>query len=109
MNEICAVCLDEGDGGQVSVGGLPIEWSGLDICVSGYGSAICEGLFTRPDLFPEFVPALNPSGIFDRVEGLVERYRKVYLEVAAMNPIEPMPDIANIWSALLIGRPRAAQ
>jgi hypothetical protein len=105
INEICAVStLTASDERGKSLADLSIEWIGMDIVVSGYGSAICEGVFARPDLFPEFLPALNPFGLFAPMTGFLERYRGSYLQASATNDIEPMPDIPSIWSALLIGR-----
>ncbi|POZ49557.1 hypothetical protein [Methylovulum psychrotolerans] len=66
-----------------------IQWLGVDVFFSGYGSILEQGIFAKPDLFPEFIIRLNMNGLFDLGSDFVSSYIDEYIEVSEAHNLEP--------------------
>jgi hypothetical protein len=75
-----------------------LECLGIDCICLGEWSVIRDGVFARPDQFPETIPKLNPWGLLTSdsdCKELVDRY----LELSATEIVEPLkdnPEFANV-------------
>lgn len=72
-------------------------WLGVDICVSGYGSALAQGLYLRPDLFEEFSAILTVDGLLPDDADILSRYRRTYVERMEAHNLEIMPANDSLW------------
>jgi len=74
---------------------LDIEWLGVDIDYSGYGSLLREGIFRKTTLFADFINHLNSNGLFNDDKNMMEKYITSYSEIALHNNIESINDLTT--------------
>lgn len=84
-----------------------INLLGLDVFVSGYGSALLEGVYTRPDLFALFTPKLNESGLLPTNWDLVRQYISAVKQISVEHSLETFPDSEALWHVISIAKPIA--
>ena len=49
-----------------------------------------EGIFTKSELFPNYVSRLNANGLFDIKGELIDGYIEAYVKASQSNMIEPL-------------------
>lgn len=81
-----------------------ITWLGGDIFVSGYGSALAQGLYIRPDLFEEFSTRLTVNGLLPDDADILSHYRRAYTERMNAHNLEIMPQNDSLWYVVKVGR-----
>jgi hypothetical protein len=80
------------------------EFLGLDYYIDGYGSIIRLGIFTKPEVFPEAIEALNLRGLFDTQEDL-KNYLRLYAERCRHHNLEIIDSEKMNRSPLSVCRP----
>ena len=104
-NEICAIYASRSLGStKETTISEQVSWLGIDLYVTGYGSAIKQGFFAKPELFLEFSEKINRFGLFNIGDGVLRKYRKHLSQVARQNNLEVMPDIDELWCQIAVGR-----
>lgn len=89
---------------------MDIDWLGIDIYYSGYGSQLKEGIFNKAILFNDFIEKINSHGLFENDKSLIEAYTDRYNEVSADNNLELMHDIDFVLRDLIrVGRVKRGQ
>jgi hypothetical protein len=82
-NELVAIASDKDLASEIlSKEGVNYSVIGCDLYCEGYGSAIREGIFTKPELFMEFSKDLNKNGVFDSDYSLMNKYIDSYKAIA---------------------------
>jgi hypothetical protein len=79
-------------------------WLGVDIYVSGYGSALAQGLYIRPDLFEGSSTCLTVDGLLPDDADILSHYRRAYTERMNTHNLEIMPQNDSLWYAVKVGR-----
>ena len=108
-NEICRVSvrpfltISRSNDDNLSMGAR----SGVDIYVSGYGSALAQGLYIRPDLFEEFSSLLTVNGLIPDDADILSRYRRAYAERMKAHNLEIMPANDSLWHAVKVEKVNA--
>jgi hypothetical protein len=89
-NEIIAIYADRFAEGRIPVFDAPRTsvHLGVDVFQSGFGSLIREGVFVRPDLFPDFVAKVNENGLFDDDGHTANEYMEKYKSIQEGQNIE---------------------
>ena len=77
-----------------------IIWYGYDIVALGNSSILIEGLFTRPDIFENYIKKLNCHGLFDDLS-VFDEYVAFYKAQAALGTVielieDPYP-VEAVW------------
>ena len=76
--------------GFVTLFSQNIHWIGFDCISLGWWSLLREGIFLRPDAFPEWIEFLGPEGLFAH-SNTIESYAKAYEVNAGLGLVEPIP------------------
>jgi len=87
LNEIIYITLNTKNDGGFEPG--KNVFMGLDYYVDGCGSVLRLGLFTKPQIFTEFVSNLNGFGLFNTSEKLLE-YIRTYAALCEKEGLEPI-------------------
>ena len=89
-NEIIAIYADRFAEGRIPVFDAPRTsvHLGVDVFQDGFGSLIREGVFNRPDLFPDFVAKINENGLFDNDGHTANEYMDKYKTIQEGQNIE---------------------
>ncbi len=89
-NEIIAIYADRHEKGRIPVFDAPRTsvHLGVDVFQGGFGSLIREGVFKRPDLFPDFVAKINENGLFDDDGHTANECREKYKSIQEGQNIE---------------------
>lgn len=104
-NEICVLFSEQlAEKKGTFISDSNIQWLGVDVFFSGYGSILEQGIFAKPDLFPEFTVRLNSNGLFDLGSNFVGRYIDKYIEVSKSHNLEPIADLITPVDIVTVGR-----
>jgi hypothetical protein len=104
-NEICAVfseTLAKQKGAFISDSN--IQWLGVDLFFSGYGSILEQGIFTKHDLFPEFISQLNTNGLFNLGSVFINKYIEKYIEMSKLHNLERVDGMIDQVNIIAVGR-----
>lgn len=104
-NEICAVfseALTKQKG--VFISDSNIQWLGVDLFFSGYGSILEQGIFIKPNLFPEFISQLNTNGLFNLGSVFVNKYIEKYIEMSKLHNLERVDHVIDQIDIITVGR-----
>jgi hypothetical protein len=83
---------------------LGADMLGFDCYVDGYGSLLRLGLFQRIELFNDFLPYLNPHGMFSNVDEL-SKYLDAYFQRCHEGGLEPITFETSSINSYLVSRP----
>lgn len=70
-----------------------INWLGVDIYYSGYGSQLLEGVFKEPNLFLNFIEKINRNGLLDNDIDIIDSYGKEYNQLSLIHNLEMMNNL----------------
>jgi hypothetical protein len=82
-----------------------IQWIGFDVFAFGEWSLLSEGMFLKPEKFPDFRSAIGPEGLFADWNS-VAPYMEAYLSLSRAEIVEPLADPPLAIDGLRIGRVR---
>lgn len=81
-----------------------INWIGIDIYCSGYGSLIREGIFTKPNVFPLFITEINEHGLFNINSECIDEYINSYIKFAKIYNLESIDGATEYIDKIALGR-----
>jgi len=70
------------------------KWIGFDVLSFGFWSLVNEGVFRKPDAFPEFLSRLTDKGLLPSEDAAFDVARS-YESLTANNVLEPLPVAPN--------------
>ncbi len=104
-NEICVVFSENlAKQKKVVIGCSNVMWLGNDVYCHGYGSILAQGLFAKPDLFPEFIGQLNTNGLFNLDSYITNKYIERYIEMSKLHNLEQIDDVIDQIDIIAVGR-----
>jgi len=107
LNELIAVCSKRGNIRPPISDPPRIDWLGVDVYCHGYGSLIREGIFTKLDLFSDYIHKLNINGLFGLDSEFIDSYTDTYIKLAYEKNLEPIDDEAMEYLDIVtLGRVR---
>jgi hypothetical protein len=85
---------------------LEIKWLGEDIISGLTGSMLLEGIFTKPDIFSNFISSLNQYGLFNINSPLTDLYIKDYIVKEQLHNLEIFSDHIDSLYKAWVGVPK---
>lgn len=83
---------------------LEIDWLGVDPFCGGYGSMILQGLFTKPELFADFIPDVARTGLFEDGSAFLEKYIEQYVRLEGRHNLELFEPVLEHLDRIRVGR-----
>ena len=65
---------------------------------------MAQGVFTKPDLFPEFINQLNKNGLFNLNSFILNSYIERYIEMSRVHNLERIDDVTDQIDIIAVGR-----